>query len=104
MANTFPLPTAAEAMRGAVNRSAKSSKTVTVGDDQKLALVLLELHADVTSGDYASLGSQINAITGITGLNLVIDGVSRPSVEAGYEQVVVTEVHLRTHQIPEPPE
>ena len=100
MAETISLPTADEAMRIAVNRTAKKSKTMVVADDQKLALVVLELHSSVTPSDYASLGSQINAITGIQGVNLVIDGTTRASVAAGYEQVLVTEVHLRTHEIP----
>jgi hypothetical protein len=104
MANTtFPLPTAAEAMTIAVNRKSKNTKTVVVADDQKLALVLLELNSAVTPDDYASLGTQIQAITGIQGVNLVINGITRPSVEAGEEQIVVVDAHLRTRDVPETP-
>ena len=103
MADTIPLPTAEEAMRVAVNRSSKRSKTITVGDDQQVAIIKLDLHSSVTPADYASLGSQINAITGLSGANLLIDGTTRAAVAEGYEQTLTIEAHLRTREVPETP-
>ena len=98
----FPLPTAEEAMRIAVNRTAKKSKTIVVSDDQKLAIVALPLAAVVTPDDFGTLKTAIEAITGIqVGVTMLVHGTTRESVAEGQQQVLVTEVHLRTQPVPE---
>ena len=101
MAVTIPIPTAEEAQVTAVNKSAKRHASQVVDTGQKLAMVLLKLHPDVTQADYSTLGAAINGITGITGLHLLIDGQTPASIPADTELRVVTDVHLRIEPIPE---
>ena len=104
MAETISIPSAAEAMRIAVAKSARKSKTISIPAGQKVAVVVLPLNSGVTSADYPALKAAIEAITRIqNGVNLVVDGISRASVEAGYEQLLHVAVQLMTREIPTPP-
>ena len=100
---TIQIPTAAEAMRDTINRKAKKHKTITLDPDQKYAAVILKLAAAVTQADYASLGSQITAITGIQSVQLLIDGKTPATIPDGEQYRLVTDVHLRQDEVPETP-
>ena len=100
---TISIPSAAEAMRDAINRKAKKHKVVVLDLDQKYAAVLLKLNAAVTQSDYGSLGSQITAITGIQGIELLIDGKTPATVPGGDQYRIATDVQLRQDEIPETP-
>ena len=98
MAVTIPIPTADEAQAVAVNRGAKRHASTEVAVDQKIAIVMLDLHEAVTSADYATLGSAINGVTGITGVKLLIDGQTPATIPAGTELRVVVDAQLRIEE------
>lgn len=100
----FPLPTAEEAMIIAVNKTSKNTKTIVVPDDQKLAIVVLPLQPAVEPADFPVLKTAIEGLTGIqVGVTMVVHGTTRESVAEGKEQILVTDVHLRTRDEPEVP-
>lgn len=101
MAQTIPIPTADQAQKIAVNKTAKRHSSVVVPVDQKLAVVLLHLNPAVTPADYPALGTAINAVTGITGVNLLIDGQTPATIPADHELRVIFDAQLRIEPLPE---
>ncbi len=74
-------------------------KALTPG--RKYAVVLLKLAAGVNQpGDYAALGAAIAAITGISGVTLLIDGQAPASIPAGKQLDLVVDAHLRIDDAP----
>ncbi len=72
-------------------------------DDTKYAIVLLKLAGAVVPGDYPTLKTNIEAVTGIQEVSLLIDHQTRASVPAGHTQVlwVMADINLRD-DTPEP--
>ena len=66
-------PTDAEMRRARVQRYSRGNQ-IEIEAGRKFAVVLLKLHPDVTSADYSTLGTAVNAVTGIQGVSLLIDG------------------------------
>lgn len=101
MADTIPIPTSDEAQRIAMNQVARRHKEMTLSTGQKLAVVILRLNPAVTPANYAALGSAIDAIAGIDGVSLLIDGQTPVSIPAGTELRLVADIYLRIEPIPE---
>lgn len=94
--NTVPQPTAEQLRKNWQNRNSKNSKIVDIDVGQKYAVVSLLLSPGVTQpDDYAALGAAITAITGITGVKLLVDGDTVDSVPAGEELKMVAKVAIR---------
>ena len=100
MAATIPIPTDDEAQQIAVNKSAKRHASVAVPVGTKMAVCLLKLNAAVTPENYAVLGAAITDITGITGVNLLIDGQTPATIPADTELRLVVDAQLRINDVP----
>ena len=77
---------------------------VDLANDTKYAIVLVELHPTVTPDDYATLKTNLLAVSGIQAADLLIDHQTRASVPADHTQVlsVRADVTLRD-DTPVPP-
>jgi len=70
--------------------------------DRKYAVCLISLAAGVTQpDDYAALRTAIEGVTGVTEIELLIDGQTRATLPAGKQLVAVCEVNLRIQDVPE---
>jgi len=103
--NTIAQPTADELRKNWQNRRARGSKTVDIATDQKYAVVLLLLNPAVSQpGDYATLGANIKAITGIQDVKLMVDGHTVSSVPTEDKLVAMVNTAIRQVTIPQPQE
>jgi len=99
MPNTIPVPTAEELQRLWQNKRARAANRKDIDADQKWAIVLLELHPAVEQpSDYAAIGAAIADVTGITGVDLLVDGRTVASVPAGEKLTAYVEVAIRQEE------
>ena len=99
--NTIPRPTSDELRKNWQNSKAYNKKSVDIDVDQKYAVVLLCLHANVSQpDDYSALGSAIKDIVGIQDVQLMVDGHTVDSVPDGEKLVAVTKTAIRQVTIP----
>lgn len=98
---TIPIATADQAQQIAMNQYARRHNAVVLPLGQKLAAVLLQLNPAVTPANYAALGAAINAIAGIDGISLLIDGQTPASIPAGTQLVLHVDAQLRIDPTPE---
>ena len=84
-------------------RQRRGNNRVDLEDSTKYAVVLLKLAGAVTPGDYPTLKTNIEAVTGVQEVTLLIDHETRASVLADHTQVlrVMGEVSLRHDPPPE---
>lgn len=94
MANTITIPSNDVMIVGAVNRYAKASGQTVLNAGQKFACVTLKLAPAVTSADYAALAAAINAITGIQGVDLLVDGQVGDPIPAGHGARILIDAAL----------
>lgn len=80
--------TADELLKLEFAKRRKAAQSVDLADDTKYAIVLLTLNPAVTSGDYPTLKTDIEAVTGIQNVELLIDHQARASVPANHTQVL----------------
>lgn len=99
MAVTIPIPTADQAQQLAVNQSARRHSMVELPLGQKLAAVLLRLNPAVTPANYAAIGAAIDAITGIDGVSLLVDGQTPASIPEGTSLFLHMDVQLRIDDV-----
>jgi len=92
---TLSEPSAEEQQVHLYNTRMKKSNRTTLATDQKYAAVLLSLHPSVTQGDYGTLKTAIEAITGILDAELLIDGQTPATIPSGKQITMIAEVHLR---------
>ncbi len=70
---------------------------------KKLACVLLQLADAVTPANYAAIGAAIDAIAGIDGVSLVVDGQTPAMIPANTQLRLCVDVQLRIDDIPQVP-
>lgn len=61
---------------------------VDLTDDVKYAIVLVALHSSVVPGNYPALKADIEGVTGIQNVELLIDHQARATVFADHTQVL----------------
>ena len=89
------------------NKLRDGRKSVTIDAGQKFSVVLIKLHPDVQQPqDYAALGAAIMDVTGIVGVELMVDGRTYDSVPEGDQLEIVATAAIRqsTIRVPEPVE
>ena len=99
---TIAEPTAAQQQKAIYNRGMREAGIVDLELGTKYALCLLRLHPDVDQpGDYATLATCVKAVTGIQGVDLVVDSHGTPAtIPEGHKLVMVCEANLRIEPIP----
>lgn len=103
MAATITIPDADEQLQIAVNKRARASGNLLLDEDQKFACVLLRLAPAVTQDDYAVLRADIQAIPGIQGASLLVDGQVPTDISEDYQVRLYLEAALRIEDIFEEP-
>lgn len=98
---TISEPSAAEQQVVLYNTRMRRSNIETLTPSGKYAIVLLKLAPAVTPANYAAIGQAINAITGIQGVTLLIDGQAPASIPEGKQLNMVVDAHLRIDAAPE---
>jgi len=104
---TITEPSVSEVQRFVYNRKMRVGAIAVVEPSQKFAIVLIKLHATVDQpDDYPALAVQIKAIAGVTGLTLLIDGVTPVTIPEDTQLRLVVEGQIRIDDLPEeePPE
>jgi len=104
MANTIHFPDAAEQQKIAMNSGRNGRQGITPFSPtpgEKWACLMVKLHPDVTSGDYATLGSNINAVAGIQDVKLLIDMDELPALvdDVAYRYIIVGEINVRIDDV-----
>jgi len=89
------VPSADEQQKLVYNRSVRANNSVELPLGKKLAVVVLQLAPSVERSDYAVLGAAIKGITGIQGVDLVVDGQTPASIPPNTTLRLVAEVQLR---------
>jgi hypothetical protein len=103
VADTLSEPTADEQVERIYNRGmARAKRIENLNLDERYALCLMRLHDTVTPGDYPTLKTSIEAVTGVQEIQLIIDTVTRATLPAGKRLDAIVEVNLRIEDIPEP--
>ena len=71
---TLTVPSADEQQKLVYNRKVRAGNSVELSTDQDFVVVLLCLAPGITEADYPVLGAAITAISGIQGVDLLVDG------------------------------
>jgi len=103
--NMMTWPTPAEAQKKAFNASGPSRvslKPVTPLPGERWANMWVQLHPDVTPGDYAALKADIVAITGIQDIKLGTDMPVLPALvdDEAHHFLLVGEANVQIRDIP----
>lgn len=81
-------------------RGKTAKKALELSNGTKYALALLELHDDVTPDDYGTLASGITDVTGIQGIQLVLDHETEAVISENHTQVADISASIRLRQDP----
>lgn len=102
MAKTLSEPTADTQLLDVYNRGMRIADRIPLAVDTKYALCLLTLNAAVVPADYPTLKTNIEAVTGVSNISLVIDHQTRATVPTDTEIVAILEFNLRIESTEEP--
>jgi len=98
---TITEPTAVQQLLDTYNRKMKAANVKTLETSGKYAICLISLAGGVSQpGDYAALKSAVEGITGITEIELLIDGQCPASIPEGKQLRMICEAHLRIDDVP----
>lgn len=86
-------------LRMAYRRAMKGTKVEVLKPETRYAVVLLELHSAVTEGDYGTLGTDIQAVTGVQDIQLLFDRVTPATVDLP----VASDLVIPDEEVPENP-
>ena len=99
---TITEPSADQQMLNRYNTRMKRSNVKVLELDRKYAVCLISLAAGVTQpDDYAALKTAIEDVTGVTEIELLIDGQCPSSIPSGKQLRMICEAHLRIDNAPE---
>lgn len=99
---TLTVPSADEQQKLVYNRKVRASNSTELALDQKIACVLLRLAPNVTSDDYAAIGSAISAVTGVQSIELMVDGQAPSSIPENTVVTYVSEGQIRIDDVEAP--
>ena len=104
---TLQEPSADQQQINRYNKGMHSADILDLVPGDKYALCLLNLNGAVVPGDYATLKTNIEGVTGVQKITLVVDNqnaggtvTTAGSVPAGKKLVAVVELNLRIEDIP----
>jgi len=102
MANTITLPNDKTTAKNTWNRTQQHGQ-VTIGPEQKMAIIALSLAPAITQGDYPTLKAAIEGIAGIQQVDLLVDGQApaAATVPDNHDMTVHTNVMIRVDPTPE---
>jgi len=103
MAETIIDLTAEQALRLAYDKRMRMHKRVELTVDQLYALTLLTLNNAVQPTDYPTLGTAIEAVTGVQNINLLVDHHTLASLPADTKLVADISIDLNIVDIPVEP-
>ena len=99
---TITEPDADARQVGMYNRKMRRCNRHDVDTGEKFAVCLLKLNGAVNQpGDYATLKSAVEGITGITEILLLIDGQAPAAIPVGMKLTVNVEGHIRIDSDPD---
>jgi hypothetical protein len=100
MVKTLTEPNTDNQIRNMYNKGMKAADTKDLDTDQLYAIVLLKLNNSVVPGDYPTLKTNIEAVTGIQNAQLIIDHHTRTTIPSGTQLQAVIHTNLRLQEAP----
>lgn len=100
MADTITEPTADQQLIELYNRGMVRAKSVVLATNQLYAVCLIQLNNAVQPSDYPAIGAAINAVTGVQGIQLLMDHKTRATIPADHELRLIVEANLRIDPLP----
>lgn len=100
MADTITEPTADQQLIDLYNRGMVKAKSLVLATDQLYAVCLIKLNNAVKPTDYPAIGAAINAVTGVMGIDLLMDHKTRAAIPADHELRLIVEANLRIDPLP----
>jgi len=97
---TITIPNAADQLQVACNKLAKANGSVELDESQKYACILVRFAPAVTQADYPALKTAVEAVTGIQGINLLVDGRVPTDVGENQQAVLFVSAHMRINDVP----
>lgn len=104
MIQTITIPDADERLKIAINKRAKRSGSVELDENRKFACVILKFNEAVTPANYPLLKTEIEALSGIQEVCLLVDGQVPAIIPAGTAAILHLNAQLRIDDISTPPE
>jgi hypothetical protein len=84
------------------NTAMRRSNQEVIATSQKFAICLIKLAGAVAQpGDYAAMKTAIEAVTGVQGIVLLVDGQCPASIPSGKELRAIVEGQLRIENVSE---
>ena len=99
MTKTIIVPDADEQLTISMNKRARQSDNLLLDADQKFACVLIKLNPAVTQADYPVLKTNIENITGIQAINLLVDGKVPASLPEDTQLRIYLEAQMRIEDV-----